>query len=127
LSRGLGRIERRIVAQIEQCRRGGPDDLKVVQVHSWEIAHYEYATNYSLDWEPTHAQRVAVARAMRSFVRKFPQHGLIGGKGHKMLYLYDRDDPLSVRWAEYSVSSRKVVSASDARKSLERDAQERVP
>jgi hypothetical protein len=98
--------------------------LKVVQVHSWEVAYYEYATNNSLDWEPTHAQHVTVVRAMHSFVRKFPQYGLIGGKGHKMLYLYDRDDPLSVRRAEYSVSSRKVVSVSDARKSLERDAQE---
>jgi Tripartite tricarboxylate transporter family receptor len=41
------------------------------------------------------AARVTLGRAMRSFVRKFPQYALTGGKERKMLYLYEPADPIS--------------------------------
>jgi hypothetical protein len=37
----------------------------------------------------TMAMRKAIVRAMHSFVRKYPQYALAGGKGRSELYLYD--------------------------------------
>jgi hypothetical protein len=55
---------------------------------------------------------------MHSFVRKFPQYALTGGKGHKRLYLYEPGDPLSSMWARMSVERHGFVCRSDEAKAL---------
>jgi hypothetical protein len=60
-----------------------------------------------MQWQPTLAQRKAVTRAMRTFVRKHPQYALTGGQGRRELYLYDTADPLSVLWAKLNVERRQ--------------------
>ena len=60
----------------------------------------------------------AVTRAMRSFVRKFPQYALTGGKEREMLYLYEPADPISAMWAKLSVERPKFVSRSEAMAAL---------
>jgi hypothetical protein len=57
-------------------------------------------------------------RAMHSFVRKFPEYGLVGGKGRGILYLYEVADPLSAFWARLSVA-RGFVSRSEAQRLME--------
>ena len=72
MSRGLGHLERTILAMVE--RR---DNFTAL-----DIAHEAYPGA-----PQTHAQHVAVLRAMHSFVRKHPQYALIGGKGSQPLVL----------------------------------------
>ena len=72
MSRGLGHLERTILAMVE--RR---DNFTAL-----DIAHEAYPGT-----PPTHAQHVAVLRAMHSFVRKHPQYALIGGKRSQPLML----------------------------------------
>ena len=79
MSRGLGRIERTIQ---EAIRRDETSEIGVL-ISSWHVVgdvfHPGYATNEHLSWEPSRTQQAAVARAMRSFVRKFPRFALMGG------------------------------------------------
>src|SRR5262249_11496583 len=102
MSRGPGRLERAILDQIESDK--APDrygQSGVVLISSWDLA-YIYQPPSSVDrpasWHPknaTPAQRKAVIRAMHSFVRKFPQYAVGGGKGPGRLFLYEPGDPLS--------------------------------
>ena len=72
MSRGLGHLERTILAMVE--RR---DNFTAL-----DIAHEAYPGA-----PQTHAQHVAVLRAMHSFVRKHPEYAVIGGKGSQPLVL----------------------------------------
>jgi hypothetical protein len=109
MSRGLGRIERTIQ---EAIRRDETSEIGVL-ISSWHVVgdlfHPGYATNEHLSWEPSRTQQAAVARAMRSFVRKFPRFALMGGQGRKRLFLYDTTDPDSVAWAQANLASRTPV------------------
>ena len=73
------------------------------------------------DWTPdslTAAQRKALNRAMHSFVRKYPQFALAGGKGRKRLYLYEPSDPVSATWMKMQLESRSLVTWSAAREAM---------
>jgi hypothetical protein len=50
---------------------------------------------------------LAVNRAMKSFVRKFPRFALAGGQGRKRLFLYDTANPNSVAWAQAAVAHKR--------------------
>jgi hypothetical protein len=86
VSRGLGRIERDIIA-ILKSRSGYYRDEEAFD--AWKLAEGIY-DNDDRDWgKPPRTQRLAVLRAMRSLARKFPQrYALTGGKGRTSLYLY---------------------------------------
>jgi hypothetical protein len=105
MSRGLGRIERVIVTKIEHID-WVTDARTTVHLSSWDLLCGVYT---ELTDEFTPAQCKAVVRAMHSFVRKHPRYTLIGGQGRKQLYLYERDDPLSMMWAKLQVASRKPL------------------
>jgi hypothetical protein len=113
MSRGLGRIERLILDEIERDHRS---ERMVVQVssHSLSLDHTLPGYNADWSWRAPRARRQAVARALHSFVRKFPQYALIGGQGRCPLYLYDTTNPLSAFWAQLRVE-RGFVSLSEAR------------
>jgi hypothetical protein len=89
VSRGLGRIERAILAVIEREAEEGWGGLMLC---AEELAQDIYGPPAF----PTRAQVVSVLRAMHSLTRKFPQYALAGGKGREPLWLYDRSDPRSV-------------------------------
>ena len=114
MSRGLGKIERAI---LDDITIGGPSS---VLIHSWGLLCHANCFRRSAFWnfEPTTAERKAVTRAMRSFVRKFPQYALTGAKERKMLYLYEPADPISAMWAKLSVERPKFVSRSEAMAAL---------
>jgi hypothetical protein len=119
MSRGLGRIEQAIAAEIARAAR--PPYPMSVCFGSRELAYaYRPAENLGAAeiWEPNRVQRKATVRAMRSFVRKHQQYALAGGQGRKRLYLYDTADPLSVMWAKLRVERRGFVSQSEARNAL---------
>ena len=123
MSRGLGRIEWQIQKSIlkEQMRIDGTSPC--VHISSWNVVidvfHPGYA-NYEIyrNWEPSRAQKLAVSRAMNSFVRKFPQFALMGGQGRKRLYLYDTTNPESIAWAKASVKSRKMVARCEVKNEI---------
>jgi hypothetical protein len=131
MSRGLGRIERAIAAEITGTG-AGPHPMSVrIGSHQLTDTVYRPRENSGAgfgkagtkwDWEPSLVQHKAVVRAMHSFVRKHQQYALAGGQGRKRLYLYDTADPLSVMWAKLSVERRGFVCQSDARKALSPDA-----
>ena len=80
MSRGLGKIERAI---LDNITIGGPSS---VLIHSWGLLcdHNCFRRPANWNFEPTTGECKAVTRAMRSFVRKFPQYALTGGKERKM-------------------------------------------
>jgi hypothetical protein len=59
---------------------------------------------------------------MHSFVEKFPQYALLGGKGRKALYLYEQADPESVAWAQMGVSEREPVAFCEVQRRLREKA-----
>jgi hypothetical protein len=110
VSKGLGRIERAIFSMVEARADG-------VLLHSWEVTCAVYGTS-DADRKPSPAQRNAVSRAMRSFVRRFPQYALSGWRSRKRLYLYEPGDPLSAMWAKLQMETRREVSREEARRAL---------
>jgi hypothetical protein len=106
MSRGLGRIERAIAAEIETAKSGRYNHGDPCPVHasSWSIASACFRSN---GWNrtPSRVQRRAATRAMRSFVRKHPQFALTGGKGRKPLMLYEPGDPLSAMRAKLAAAA----------------------
>jgi hypothetical protein len=78
MSRGLGHLERTILAMVERRRR----KRQRVNFTASDIEYEAYPGTPQI-----HAQHVAVLRAMHSFVRKHPQYALIGGKGSQPLVL----------------------------------------
>ena len=125
MSRGLGRIERAILRNIEDTyhpRHGlGPSS---VRVSSWGVVCdvFKPPDSWNFGWSPTVAQCKAVSRAMHSFVRKHPQYALMGGQGRKRLWLYELADPISVMWTKLTVERRKSVSRSEAQAALRAEA-----
>jgi len=78
MSRGLGHLERTILAMVERQRR----KRQRVNFTASEIECEAYPGT-----PPTRAQHVAVLHSMHSFVRKHPQYALIGGKRSQPLVL----------------------------------------
>jgi hypothetical protein len=108
MSRGLGRIERAILAEIENGRTprgaGQAHGAHVSSGHLFYACYPEMRPAGGWRWpEPTEAQRKAIWRAMHAIVRKFPQYALMGGKGRTPLWLYEPADPFSTLWAELVV------------------------
>jgi hypothetical protein len=110
MSRGLGRIGRVILSQIEHASLLDPITGKrgMAPISSWDLAYNVYRTGY--DFTP--AQRKAVTRSMHSFVRRYPQFALAGGQGRIWLYLYEPDDPLSVKWMRLKLTNHDSVTNS---------------
>src|SRR5262245_31847446 len=126
MSKGLGRLERFIEVEIDITK--GRKNLSVhLRSSALTFDAFRPADYYrgprdddgNLIWQPSRANQKAVLRAMHSFVRKFPQYGLMGGKGRKSLYLYEKADPISVMWAGLSVANKGFVSQGDAKKALQ--------
>jgi hypothetical protein len=85
MSTGLGRIERTILVMVNRTRRSREGEL--VWLDAEAVARETYkGTNV------TRSQRVAVLRAMHSFVRKRPKYALSGGKGRSPLVLFRLDE-----------------------------------
>jgi hypothetical protein len=109
-----GKIERAIVAEIVYSTRPRSNgsvssvhirsDLLTDDVYCPDDMRHDWS---SPSWKPTLAQRKAVTRAMRNFVRKHPQYALTGGQGRRELYLYDTADPVSVMWAKLNAYRRQ--------------------
>ena len=78
MSRGLGHLERTILAMVERQLR----KRQRVNFTALDIEYEAYPGT-----PQTHAQHVAVLRSMHSFVRKHPQYALIGGKRSQPLML----------------------------------------
>jgi hypothetical protein len=104
MSRGLGYIERIIASEVETAKA---TDTPVCET-PWELACRCFSEP-EWEWRPTIGQRKAVRRALHSFVRKFPQYALMGGRGRKSLFLYDTADADSVAWATAQVNNRMPV------------------
>ena len=101
MSRGLGTLERAIIARIEKCRRrdaeedgyyaqtGAEPPTKPVLVTAGALWFDINNPGYRYQTHETHrpakgateAQLKAAKRAMHSFVRKFPQYGVMSAKG----------------------------------------------
>jgi hypothetical protein len=100
MSRGLGRLERLILQKASE---------QPVCLLCKNLAD-DAATS-----------RKAMARALHSFVRKYPHYALQGGTGrHRALILFDPTDRLSVRWASLSGNSRFPVTKEQLMQSVER-------
>jgi hypothetical protein len=119
VSKGLGRVERIIFAEVNQ-RDPRTGEKPTVLLNSWTLSMDHRLPGYEsrLDWTPSRSRRKAVVRAMHSFVCKFPEYALVGGQGRGILYLYDASDPLSAFWARLSVA-RGFVSRSEAQQLME--------
>jgi hypothetical protein len=107
MSKDLGPIERHIAAEVAKAKMWPDRDRPVLLLSSRALANscpvFQRDDGSELKWRPSAPQRQALLRAMHSFVRKYPQFGLIGGQGRKGLYLYEPGDPLSARWAKMSL------------------------
>jgi hypothetical protein len=102
----IGRIERRILELVEGAASDVVNSAQDVCLSADDIARDVYRC-----WperHPTRAEYVSVYRAMHSFVRKFPQYALIGGKGRTPLYLYEPDNPRSARTAAEWTERRRA-------------------
>jgi hypothetical protein len=78
MSKGLGRLERFLLQRVS---------VKPVCLRSAELAADAVTT------------RQAMARALHSFVRKFPEYAINGGSGRHALVLYEPADKISRQWA----------------------------
>jgi hypothetical protein len=89
MSKGLGRLERFILQRVS---------AKPVCLRTAELAGEAMTT------------RQAMARALHSFVRKFPEYAINGGSGRHALVLYEPADKTSRQWAmSWRCSDRKNV------------------
>jgi hypothetical protein len=126
MSRGLGRLERFILAKLEEVDSHGNRPPASAQATMLARDFYEPADWYTNGgnrgphempalYVPTPAQRKAMTHAFHSFVRKHPQYALMGGNGRKTLLLYEPADPVSTAWAK-AMLTRRFVSYMEARK-----------
>ena len=100
MSRGLGRLERAIVARIERQRQAHREVRVTVGDIVWDAYPHRWVKGDFVDPDPPpRSHLVAAHRAMHSFVRKHPQYALIGGKRSQPLMLV----PLwrARQWAEW--------------------------
>jgi hypothetical protein len=117
MSQGLGRLEQHILSEIAKAHAPNPytGTPGTVLLNSWTLARDLFQPgSYPGGWTPSQKHFHSVIRAMRGFVRKFPQYALTAGKGRKRLYLFQPNDPLSATWAKLSVERRDVVSRLEA-------------
>jgi hypothetical protein len=112
MSRGSGRIERSIQSLIERLQTNEHSRTAVL-INSWVIVGEVFRPRslFMRDWhwKPTVAQRKAVARAMHSFVRKFPQFALLGGQGMEEALPLRRDRPRQLSVGSDDVASKDHV------------------
>jgi hypothetical protein len=142
MSRGLGFWERAILGMINKQNKEKEYDRHPLKdkADAWDIEHGlppDRPCVYLFPWllctsnlecwtadktkfiAPTDSELESARRAMHSFVRKFPQYGLIAGKGRAGgLYLYERDDPASAMWAKLNSEYKNFVGKNDARKAV---------
>jgi hypothetical protein len=84
MSRGLGRIERTILSQIEDTRAG----KNGYAAEALAVAAYQRGKGPKRP--PTKAERVAVARAMRSLAHKYHDRIVLKGGDGRPLWLERR-------------------------------------
>ena len=82
--RGPGKIQRAIALLCRQPRNIG------ATVTAAAIAREVYGVTF--EQEPTRAQRVAILRAMHSFVRTHQAYRLAGGQGRTRLVIIPADE-----------------------------------
>jgi hypothetical protein len=114
MSKGLGWIEWAILEEIEAMRardRAGPGSV---------LLSSRMLSEACFGSAPSRVQHKSVVRAMHSFVRKGWGYALTGGKGRKLLYLYEPEDPISAMWAQMQVATTGDVSLSEARRRARR-------
>src|SRR5262249_24102504 len=91
MSRGLGRIERAIVAILKSR---GIYNRSTDAFDAWHLAE----SIYDNDDAPTRTQRLAILRGMHSLAHKFPKrYAITGGKGTTPLYLSRVKRPQATR------------------------------
>jgi hypothetical protein len=112
MTRGLGRIERAILANIASSKRNAAigagqveradvslkDDDSSVHITAWTLVHECFGPRNALEsgWTPSRSQIKACMRAMHSIARKFPQYAIIARRGPKGIVLYEIADPVSM-------------------------------
>jgi len=137
MCRGLGRIERAILASIASSKQmainrtkkyrkvveaaiatGGvqrscvslKDDESSVHVTAWTLAHECFRPRpHKWGWTPSRSQIKVCTRAIQSIARKFPQYGIILGRGRKGIVLYEIADPVSVVRAKMRTGTENLV------------------
>jgi hypothetical protein len=122
VSKGLGKMERAILATIAKQKKrdarrdefyraaGQPLPPRPVCVSSWDVAMCATGAGWvnEVFVAPTRSQLISAVRAMHSFVSKFPQYALISGKGRR-LQLYERGDDMSAMWAKLNSQHRAYM------------------
>ena len=122
MSRGLGAMERAVAKAIAQCRKRDEGRDAILAAHGQPSAPRPVLVtprNVCDAKPPSRAQLNSAARAMRSFVRKFPQYGLISGVGRGRLTLYERGDELSAMWAKLNSQRQNHEILTSAKAALE--------
>ena len=89
MSRGLGRIERTILSQIEDTRAG----KNGYAAEALAVAAYQPGIGSKRP--PTKAERVAVARAMRSLAHKYHDRIVLKGGDGRPLWLERRQGSMT--------------------------------
>ena len=139
MRRHLGRIERAILASIAASKRvainrsrthrsvievaaaagsvqgfdiSRMDDDSAVHITARTLAYECFGRPHEWDWTPSHSQIKVCNRAIQSIARKFPQYGIIPGRGSKGIVLYEIADPVSVVRAKMRMGIENPVSRS---------------
>jgi hypothetical protein len=121
MSRGLGKIERKIDWMVDT----GPLDSDRLARYVFEPSIRDDLDAY-LDWKPSRSQRIATVRAMRSYVHKNPRYGLAGGRGRAPLRIYDTEDkPSGIVAAAEQAASEFGVKLRKARTAAKRARSEK--
>jgi len=80
----------------------------------------DYALGRAGDRDPFQiATELRDPRHVHSFVRRFPQYGLISGVGRGRLALYERRDELNAMWAKLNNQHRSLATMDHAKHALE--------
>lgn len=129
MSRGLGRIERAILDQIERTKQYAAQhgDEFPVHITAHGLAHACFGPSpHVWGWTPQRTHIKACTRAMHSIVRKFPQYAVTGRRSRRRVILYEAADPLGVLWAQMNMEARKgtrnPTSLSEAQRALAEEA-----
>jgi hypothetical protein len=137
MSRGLGHIERAILASIASSKqmainrtkkyrkvveaaiaagrvqRSGvslKNDEASVHITAWTLAHECFGPRpHKSGWTPSRSQIKACTRAIQSIARKFPQYAIIPGRGRKGIGLYEIADPASVLRAKMRMGTENPI------------------
>src|SRR5215468_2771847 len=131
MSRGLGRIERTILASIASSKRmaisrtkvieaatpGGvvqsdvlKDDASSVHITPWMLAHECFEPRpHERGWAPSRSQIKVCTRAIHSIARKFPQYAITPGRGRTGIVLYEIGDPVSVLRAKMQTETDSPI------------------